>query len=187
MLDWLNANAPAVQAIATVALCVLTGFYVRFTKRQAEAMQEQLETAREGIRQQKETYESQARGAVRAILVELRGNAISGQRPELEATPPMLAVQYSEHAWALVQSGAKQSTIDAIVCAYIAIEDYRAAREAAFLATGAKGMAGAPKERTRVYNMWEPLEARIEEALKSIASDSAISPLLPSSVPEGRA
>lgn len=46
-MQWLNANTGAVQALATVALLVLTGVYVVLTRRIAVAAQEQTQLIRE--------------------------------------------------------------------------------------------------------------------------------------------
>jgi hypothetical protein len=73
LLEWLNANSPAVQAIATVILVVLTGYYAVTTHRllkqarqsagaakaQADAAQRQAEAAEKTIAFIKQQYDEQ--------------------------------------------------------------------------------------------------------------------------------
>ena len=82
LLEWLNANSPAVQAIATVALVLITGYYAVTThhflkqarqsaeaaKAQADATQRQARAAENSIAFMKQQHDEQLRLPIPVVL-----------------------------------------------------------------------------------------------------------------------
>jgi hypothetical protein len=91
LVDWLNENSGAIQAVSTIVLVAITGWYAWLTKRLASTAREQLDDSRTMRREQ--LQERSAR--LKAVLGRLQDSlaAIPGQ----SVSPRQLEQLLKEH------------------------------------------------------------------------------------------
>ncbi len=163
LVDGLNENAGAIQAVATVVLVAVTFGYARWVRKH--------------VRQDREHFEEADRQridrAVQDIIIELLLNHMPDHDWQSPACPPLLNYAYVRSSWAIPLSGVSADTTVSIGSAYLTIEKYMAMFRV---------LMSHPLDTDSICyakGAWDGAQAAIARALKTIQLDSVARGLIP--------